>query len=258
MGIDLALFRNRLEFTAEWYKNTSEDLLYAVPVPEQAGVSNTTVTMNAASMNNSGFEFSATYRNRDHDFKYEVSANLSTLRNRVTSLGFGTDSYISGSYITKVGEEIGQFYGWVYEGIARTQEVLDNHATQEGAQIGDCLYKDVNNDGKVDSEDQVVLGSGMPKINFGLNARFEYKRFDLSIATFGALNYHVSDDIYNSLNSCYGWETKKWVCSMPTALAKTAALTFPTCHAPMLPTVPAWVGTTSSVHARFRMQPIGK
>lgn len=44
--------------------------------------------MNAASMNNSGFEFSATYRNRDRDFKYELSANLSTLRNRVTSLGF--------------------------------------------------------------------------------------------------------------------------------------------------------------------------
>lgn len=54
VGIDLAFFNNRLEFTAEWYKNTSEDLLYAVPVPEQAGVSNTTVTMNAASMNNSG------------------------------------------------------------------------------------------------------------------------------------------------------------------------------------------------------------
>lgn len=98
VGIDLAFFNNRLEFTAEWYKNTSEDLLYAVPVPEQAGVSNTTVTMNAASMNNSGFEFTTTYRNRDHDFKYEVSANLSTIRNRVTSLGFGTDSYISGAY----------------------------------------------------------------------------------------------------------------------------------------------------------------
>ena len=213
VGIDLALFNNRLEFTAEWYKNTSEDLLYAVPVPEQAGVSNTTVTMNAASMNNSGFEFAATYRNRDHDFKYEVSANLSTVRNRVTSLGFGTDSYISGAYITNVGEEIGKFYGWVYDGIARTQADLDNHATQEGAQIGDCLYKDVSGpdgkpDGKVDANDQVVLGSGMPKINFGLNARFEYKRFDLSIATFGALNYHVSDDIHNSLNSCYGWGNK--------------------------------------------------
>lgn len=213
VGVDLAFLRNRLEFTAEWYKNTSTDLLYAVPVPEQAGVSNTTVTMNAASMENSGFEFSATYRNHDNPFKYEFSGNLSTLKNRVTSLGFGTDSYISGSYITNVGEEIGQFYGWVYEGIARTQEDLDNHAVQEGAQVGDCLYKDVSGpdgtpDGKVDAYDQVVLGSGLPKVNFGLSARFEYKGFDLSISTFGALNYHVSDDIYNSLNSCYGWGNK--------------------------------------------------
>lgn len=208
-GIDLALFNNRLEFTAEWYKNTSTDLLYSVPVPEQAGVSNTTVTMNAASMENSGFEFSATYRNHDHPFKYEVSANLSTLKNRVTSLGFGTDYYLTGDYITYVGQEIGQFYGYVYEGIARTQEDLDNHAVQEGANVGDCLYKDINNDGRIDTDDRVVLGSGLPKINFGLNARFEYKGFDLSIATYGALNYHVSDDIYNSLNSCYGWSNKE-------------------------------------------------
>ena len=74
--------------------------------------------------------------------------------------------------------------------------------------MGDCLYKDINNDGKVDTDDRVVLGSGLPKVNFGLNARFEYKGFDLSIATYGALNYHVSDDIYNSLNSCYGWSNK--------------------------------------------------
>ena len=208
VGVDLAFFNNRLEFTAEWYKNSSTDLLYDVPVPEQAGVSNTTVTMNAASMENSGFEFSATYRNREHPFKYEVSANLSTLKNRVTSLGFGTDYYLTGDYITYVGQEIGQFYGYVYEGIARTQEDLDNHATQEGANVGDCLYKDINNDGKVDTDDRVVLGSGLPKMNFGLNARFEYKGFDLSIATYGALNYHVSDDIYNSLNSCYGWSNK--------------------------------------------------
>lgn len=208
VGVDLAFFNNRLEFTAEWYKNSSTDLLYDVPVPEQAGVSNTTVTMNAASMENSGFEFSATYRNREHPFKYEISANLSTLKNRVTSLGFGTDYYLTGDYITYVGQEIGQFYSYVYEGIARTQEDLDNHATQEGANVGDCLYKDINNDGKVDTDDRVVLGSGLPKMNFGLNARFEYKGFDLSIATYGALNYHVSDDIYNSLNSCYGWSNK--------------------------------------------------
>ncbi len=209
IGIDLAFFNNRIEFTAEWYKNKSEDLLYGVPVPANAGVANTSVTMNAASMENSGFEFSVTYRNNDHPLKHQISANLSTLKNKVTSLGFGTESYITGAYATYVGEEVGKFYGWVYEGIARTQADLDKHALQPGANVGDCLYKDMNGDGVIDAQDQTVLGSGLPKISFGLSAHLEYKNFDLSISTFGALNYHVSDDIYNSLNSCYGYGNKE-------------------------------------------------
>ena len=204
IGLDLAMFNNRIEFTAEWYKNKSTDLLYSVPVPANAGVQNASVTMNAAEMENSGFEFSITYRNNDHPLKHQISANLSTLKNKVTSLGFGNESYITGAYATFVGQEVGQFYGYVYEGIARTQADLDDHATQTGAQIGDCLYKDVNKDGIINADDRVVLGSGLPKVNFGISAHLEYKNFDLSISTFGALNYHVSDDIWNSLNSSYG------------------------------------------------------
>ena len=208
VGIDLALFNNRIEFTAEWYKNKSTDLLYSVPVPASAGVANTSVTMNAASMENSGLEFSVTYRNNDHALKHQISANLSTLNNKVTSLGFGTEYYLTGDYITYVGQEIGQFYGYVYEGIARTQSDLDNHATQNGAQVGDCLYKDLNGDGQINADDRQVLGSGLAKINFGLSAHLEYKMFDLSISTYGALNYHVADHIYNAINSCYGYGNK--------------------------------------------------
>ena len=235
-GIDIAMFNNRLEFTAEYYKNKSEELHYNVPVPANAGVANTSVTMNAASMENSGFEFSATYRNNDHPLKWQVSGNLSTLKNKVTSLGFGTERLIQGFCITEVGEEVGKFYGWQYGGIIRNQGQLNalNEAGrvthnnieiekqkanpsyvpnlyaegewtyQQGANIGDCWYYDTNNDGKVDAEDQTVLGSGMPKVNFGISARLEYKGFDLAISTYGALNYHVTDDIYNSLNSSYG------------------------------------------------------
>ena len=236
IGIDIAMWNNRFEFTAEWYKNKSEDLHYGVAVPSSTGVANTTVTMNAASMENSGFEFSATYRNNDHPLKWQVAANLSTLKNKVTSLGTGKDSQINGAYITYVGQEVGQFYGWRYSGIIRSQEqlnalneagrqthndlerakqeanpsykpnIIDEGAWtyQQGANIGDCYYEDVNKDGVVDTQDQVVLGSGLPKVNFGISAHLEYKNFDLSISTFGALNYHVSDDIWNSLNSCYG------------------------------------------------------
>ena len=211
-GIDLALFNNRIEFTAEWYKNKSTDLLYGVPVPTNAGVSNTSVTMNAASMENTGFEFSLTYRNNDHPLKHQISANLSTLKNKVTSLGFGND-YVNGSYSrTYVGQEIGQFYGWVYEGIARTQAQLDAHnekALQSGANVGDCLYKDLDGDGIITDADQTTLGSGMPKVNFGLSAHLEYKNFDLSISTYGALGYHVFDYMTYQLNSCYGYSNKE-------------------------------------------------
>ena len=240
IGLDLAFFNNRIEFTAEWYKNKSEDLLYDVPVPANAGVANTTVKMNAASMENSGFEFSATYRNRDHALKHEISANLSTLKNKVTSLGFGTERYISGAYITEVGQEVGRFYGWDYQGIIRTQAQLDNlneegrliHSAieqrkveadpaylpdikgpgewsyQSGAQVGDCYYRDINADGQINADDQTVLGSGLPSVNFGLSARLEYSIFDLSISTYGALGYHVSDYLYNTLNSSYGYGNK--------------------------------------------------
>ena len=215
IGLDLAFFNNRIEFTAEWYKNKSVDLLYNVPVPASAGVSNTTVTMNAASLENSGFEFSATYRNRDHALKHEISANLSTLKNKVTSLGFGEEKYIAGSYITQVGEEVGKFYGWDYQGIIRTQAQLDELNTyaqskgfdeyQAGAQVGDCYYRDVNGDGQINADDQTVLGSGLPAVNFGLSAHLEYGIFDLSISTFGAFGYHVTDYLYNTLNSSYGY-----------------------------------------------------
>ena len=218
IGLDLAFFNNRVEFTAEWYKNKSEDLLYAVPVPASAGVANSTVTMNAASLENSGLEFSATYRNNDHALKHEISANLSTLKNKVTSLGFGTDQYITGSYITQVGEEVGKFYGWDYQGIIRTQSQLDElnaiaqangfDEYQAGAQVGDCYYRDVNNDGQITADDQTVLGSGLPAVNFGLSAHLEYGIFDLSISTYGALGYHVADYLYNTLNSCYGYGNK--------------------------------------------------
>lgn len=203
-GIDLGMFNNKLEFTAEYYKNISEDLLYAIAVPANAGVANTSVTMNAASMENSGFEFSATYRNRAGDFKYDISANVSTLKNEITKLGVLGDNYITGNHISAVGEEIGKFYGYVYEGIFQDTAQIAKHAVQNGAQPGDCAYADVNGDGVINADDRVVLGSGLPKVNFGLSARFEYKGFDLAISTYGALGYKVTDHLYNVLHGSYG------------------------------------------------------
>jgi hypothetical protein len=214
IGMDLGLLDGQIDFTFEWYKNVSEDLLYSVPVPATAGVSNESVTMNAAEMENSGFEWSASYHNYKHKVKYDISVHASTLKNKVVSLGFGNDYYLTGDYYTALGDELGQFYGYRYEGIIKDQAQLDTwnqYAAskgkteyQPGAKVGDCIYKDINEDGEITTDDREILESGMPKLNFGISGRVEYKGWDLTVSTYGVLGYHVTDHIYNTITSCYG------------------------------------------------------
>jgi len=210
-GLDLGLFNNQLEFTFDWYKSTSEDLLYDVAVPTNAGATNETVTMNAATMENSGLEFLLAYHNHHHAVKFDISANLSTLNNEVTKLGVSGEPRTDGYCRTEVGREVGEFYGYVYEGIFQSQEQIDNrvnsegeHVNQNGAQPGDCAYADLNNDGEITNEDQTFLGSGLPDINYGLNARVGWKGFDLSISTYGAAGFKAVDFVDVTLRGSYG------------------------------------------------------
>ncbi len=215
IGLDYAMFGGKLEFNADWYKSVSEDLLYSVPVPAEAGATNGSVTMNAATMENTGLEFALAWHDYGHELKYDVSANLTLPKNKVTSLGMGESQRIDGDCITKVGSEVGQFYGYVYEGIFQSQEEIDNrindeglHVNQNGAQPGDVAYKDVNNDGEITGDDRTILGSGMPKVQFGLSFRLEYKGFDLNVSTFGAAGYQVMDFIDRTLRGSYGATNK--------------------------------------------------
>ncbi|MBL4560679.1 MAG: TonB-dependent receptor [Labilibaculum sp.] len=211
IGFDLAMFNNKLEFTFDWYKSTSEDLHYGVAVPANAGVTNGTVNMNASTMENSGLEFLLSYRNRKHAIKYEISANFSTLNNKVTKLGVSGEPQTDGYCRTEIGREVGEFYGYVSEGIFQSQKEIDTrvnsegkYINQNGAQPGDIAYADLNNDGDITNADQTFLGSGLPKVNYGLNARAEWNGFDLSISIFGAAGFKAVDFVDLTLRSSYG------------------------------------------------------
>lgn len=242
IGLDLAMFDNKLEFTLGYYKAISEDLHYAVPVPAEAGVTNADVKMNAATMENSGLEFLVAYHNRDHAVKFDVSANLSTLDNEVTKLGVLDNPITNGYCRTEVGREVGSFYGMVSEGIFQSQAEIDNNyneegelVTQAGAQAGDVKYKDVNNDGQITlAGDQTFLGSGLAKIHFGLNARVEYKGFDLSVSTYGAAKFKAVDFVDVTLRGSYGalnkstelldaWTSTNTETNVPRVAYKTSA-----------------------------------
>ena len=215
VGVDYAMFGGKLEINADWYRAVSEDLLYSVPVPAEAGATNGSVTMNAATMVNSGFELAAAWHDYSHDLKYDISANVTLPKNKVTSLGMGETSRVDGYTKTMVGSEVGQFYGYVYEGIFQSQDEIDNrvnaeglHVNQNGAQPGDVAYKDINNDGEITSADQTIIGSGMSKVQFGLSFRLEYKGFDLNVSTYGAAGYQVLDYVDVALRSSYGATNK--------------------------------------------------
>jgi TonB-linked SusC/RagA family outer membrane protein len=211
LGLDLAMFNNQLEFTFDWYKSTSEDLHYGIPVPLNAGFTNDNVKMNAATMENSGLEFLVAYHNRKNAFKYDISANLSTLKNEVTKLGISNTPRVDGYCRTEVGREVGSFYGYVSQGIFQSQAEIDNyvnsegeHINQNGAQAGDIKYADLNNDGEITNQDQTFLGSGIAKIHYGFNIRAEWKGFDLSIATYGAAKFKAVDFVDLTLRGSYG------------------------------------------------------
>lgn len=210
-GLDLGMFNNQFEFTFDWYKSTSEDLLYSVAVPTSAGATNATVTMNAATMENSGLEFLLAYHNHKNAVKFDITSNLSTLKNKVTKLGVSGEPRTDGYTRTEVGREVGSFYGYVSEGIFQNQADIDNrvnskglHINQNGAQPGDVIYADLNNDGEITNADQKYLGSGLAKIHYGLNLSLEWKSLDLSISTYGAAGFKAVDFVDVTLHSSYG------------------------------------------------------
>ena len=215
VGVDYAMFGGKFEFTADWYNAISEDLLYSVAVPAEAGATNESVTMNAATMQNTGLELAASYHNYDHELKWDVSANLTLPHNKVTSLGLTDEGRTDGYCRTEVGYEVGRFYGYVNDGIFQSQEEIDNnvndlgnHVNQNGAQPGDIRYVDIDGDGEITSSDQTFIGSGMPKVQFGLSFRLEYKGFDLNVSTYGAAGFKVLDYVDMVLHSSYGVTNK--------------------------------------------------
>ncbi|HAN00386.1 MAG TPA: SusC/RagA family protein [Marinilabiliales bacterium] len=211
LGFDLAMFSNQFEFTFDYFKSTSEDVHYGVKVPANAGVTNTDVKMNASTIENSGLEFLIGYHNHKNPVKFDVTANLSTLKNKVIELDVLNKPQTDGYCRTEIGSEVGQFYGMVSEGIFRSQSEIDNNVndegalvTQEGAKEGDIRYKDVNNDGQITLEgDRTILGSGLAKIHYGLNLRAEWRGFDLSISTYGAAKFKAVDFVDLTLHSSY-------------------------------------------------------
>ncbi|MDB5010760.1 MAG: TonB-dependent receptor, partial [Mucilaginibacter sp.] len=188
LGIDIAFLKGRLTFTADAYKNDISNLLYAYPATFYGGGG--TYQRNIGSLTNNGLEFAIGGTPVvSTDFRWSTNINLSINRNKVTNLG-GLDNQVVGSgnntvnAILKVGQPLGEFYGYKFLGTWKTSEAAQ--AALYGMKPGDAKYQDVNGDHAYTSADYQTLGNATPKFSYGFINDFSYKAFTLSFMFQGA------------------------------------------------------------------------
>ena len=179
VGVDADFWGGKLSLTGDFFLKNTHAILLKLPIPDLVGVS--APMQNAGKVRNIGFELALTHRNQVNRFRYSTSFNFSYVKNEIIDLNGGDTAGRS------VGDPVDNIYGYVCEGIFKSQEEIDNSPKQVwGAVPGDLKYADINNDGVVNQNDRKSLGSTFPKINFGLRVNCEYRNFDLTMLLQGA------------------------------------------------------------------------
>ena len=198
IGLDYSFFRNSLYGTFDWYfKNTKDILVEMIGIAAMGEGS--TQWINAGEMENKGFEFNIGYRKTTKcGLRYDVNANIGTYRNKITKLPatIAAKGTFGGNGVKSViGHAMGSQVGYVADGIFKSQEEIDNHATQEGAALGRIRWKDLNNDGKITEADQQWIYDPTPDFTYGFNIYLEYKNFDFTAFFQGVQGVDIISDL---------------------------------------------------------------
>lgn len=199
IGIDMALWNNKLELSAEAYIKDTRDMLSTKNISLCTGFGS--LTVNDGKLRTTGFEMQAIYHGSAGEFKYDLDMNLSHYKSKLKSMADPNYLYEYGVARTYVGGEIGEFWAYKTAGIFQSQAEVDAWNKQYGytdskgnwqplqpsAKPGDIRFIDQNGDGLLDSNDKIKQGSGNPKVALAFNINLAYKNFDLVANFYGNL-----------------------------------------------------------------------
>lgn len=176
IGLDVAFFSNRFNIVAEYYNKRTNDLLFTKSVPLSSGYG--AITGNFGSLENKGVELAVTGRILTGSFKWDASGNITFNKNKVLKLDGALDELARSSFsILKVGEPLGVYRTYLYDGINQTGEpILPGY----DGKTGGYKIKDIDGDGKIDQKDLVIVGNAQPKYFFGFSTSLSYRNFDFS------------------------------------------------------------------------------
>ena len=182
LGLDMSFFNGRLESSFDWYKKVTDGILLTLPVAGVVGLN--PAATNAGTVENVGWGIQLRHRNQINDLFYSLTLNLSDVKNKITSLA-GVGPFFSGErnwLVRKEGYPIDSIWGYQTDGFLNEQDFINGYPTfSADAQPGDIKYVDLNGDGIINADDRVVIGSTIPRFEFGINVDLEWRTFDLNM-----------------------------------------------------------------------------
>lgn len=186
IGLDLAVLQNRLQFTAEYYRDEYFDLMQ-VRGRAIALIGNTYPAENIGKNRFTGTEFTLSWQEQLRDFNYFITANASIASSRSLFMDEIGRKY---SWNVRTGNAVGANFGYIADGFIQTQEEAENAATVAGytLQPGDIKYRDLNGDKVIDQFDETNLDGNKPLIFYGISGGFQYKGFSFSVLFQGVQN----------------------------------------------------------------------
>jgi len=200
VGFEVGLLNETIRFTAEYYQRKSTDMLYDATIPLSAGSVPSSIITNIASLKNTGLEFTASYHGGKNKFRYDISANLHTLKNTLLKITGVEGQYIDGiGSRSEIGRSVGDIFVYETEGIFQSTEEISKHATQPGAGVGDLKFVDHDGNGIINGDDRVYMGAAIPKVYYGLNITLGYANWDFSLFAQGNAGNKVLNGVYHDL-----------------------------------------------------------
>ena len=184
IGLDFALMRNEIYGSFDWFhKKTTDILLFMNGIASMGeGASQ---WINAGEVKNTGWELSLGYRHKlANGLSWDINGNISRYVNEITKLPetVAANGRFGGNGVKSViGHPMYSQVGYVADGIFKSQEEIDNHATQQGAGLGRIRWKDLNGDGQITEADQDWIYDPTPDFTWGLNVYLQYKNFDFTM-----------------------------------------------------------------------------
>ena len=198
IGVDFGLFRSALYGSFEWYFKKTKDILVYMPGIGVMG-EGSSQWINAGEVENKGIELNVGYRGEiGGKLSYDISGNLGTYRNKVTKLPetIAANGTFGGNGVESViGHPMYSQVGYVYDGIFKSQDEIDNHATQNGAGLGRIRWKDLNGDNVINEKDQKWIYDPTPDFTWGLNIYLQYKNVDFTMFWQGVQGVDVISDL---------------------------------------------------------------